>query len=303
MLIILAGLLRYYELGMESIRLQVVNANPHHHFDFAILTTYTNLMSYRDKLKHLSPRGKLPEDGNKTVIARLVDTFGQNVSVVFELSTEQGIPGRNCGNRLTHCMTDGSPDWVMRLPPPPNRKPFFELRVAHGLYRMAAMGILTLYDHVLALRFDASLTKPLHIEHTCRKYPGVNMISASWKRIITGFPHNRDIDLAYLGCNVSGLLTYLYPYYDNNGTTRSESRFLDAYQLPSEFSQKLTPHDCKPFSGASRYECESIVLMAEAGVRLGTLDEADVFVNLINWAYSDGDHRNYTRGISDILKA
>ena len=286
-LIVLAGLLRQWELGFESLRRRVIEVNRNCTFDIALLTDYTNVMSYRDTTLRRSARGSLPANGSQTVRAQLATTLGPNITIVFEQASPQGIPNRDCGKALVGCMSDGAPPGIKRLAPPNNRKPFFELRVAHGIHAIYSQGLLADYDHVLALRFDASITKPLHIKHVCRDFPGVNLIGASWMRVIPGFVHNRDVDLAYLGCNVSGLQTYLYPYFDNNATTRAETRFREAYRRPNEFSEKLSPWHCKPYYGPARYECQSIELMAEEGVRLGTLDNASIFVDLINWAYAD----------------
>ena len=147
---------------------------------------------------------------------------------------------------------------------------------------MASEGLLERYDHVLAIRPDASLTRKLHLRMTCQTNVGLNIISGSVQRgLIWGTFHNRDYDLAYLACDPQSLLTYLVPFRDNNATNRLDPRFHPP-PTPKEFTRALRKEDCKPYFGVSRYECASFGLMAALKKRVGNLDRANIFVDLIN---------------------
>ena len=283
---------------------RVIRVNQHLCFHVALFTTYETLRSYHDG--HATrreieqgrlTRGVLPKNGTSTIKALL----GRNISVVFEQLSKSPIAGTACSfdhsRGLIACFGKGMPAWALRSKGasliPQNRKPSFEFRVANGLHAMSSKGLLKKYNYskILALRPDASLSRSVELEKTCSRYPGVNLIGSSITRVIRGYMHDRDLDLAYLACDVVGLQTYLYPYLDNNATTRSASKFRKAYRLqPRAFNKNLTEADCKPLYGLSRFECSSIALMAERGIRLGTLDKAHVFIDLLNhpvWCFYD----------------
>ena len=297
-LIVIAGLLRNWELGLESLHRRVLLANPKADFDFALLTSLTSLASYRDHSMNRPVRGTLPKDGSRTIQQEMMQ-LAPNSSLVFQLISPYGLPRRrdnatgrliqvDCAANLARCMRGGWPQWAKRLPTADTRKPFVEIRLAHGLHEMAKDGLLKRYDKVLALRPDVALTKDLPLQETCAKYPGVNLIGGNFTRILKGWPHERDIDLAFLGCNVTGLQTYFFPYYDMNATARGDPRFRKAYKIQTEFRPRLNEQDCKPLYGFSRFECMSIQLMREAGIRLGTLDKARIFVDLLGGSTAPG---------------
>jgi hypothetical protein len=279
-LIVLAGLLREFELGLASMHRQIFLPNPGMCFHVALLTSYATITSYKERVQRRHARGALPANGTATIRALL----GPNIPVVFEQISESPIPGSICSwdgkLHLAACVGKGMPGGLIY---PVNRKPSFEFRVAHGLDQMAKERSLASYRRILAIRPDASLTRPLHIEELCSHHPGVNLIGSSIRRSIDGAMHDRDVDLAYLACDAAGLRIYLFPYLDNNGTTRTAIHFREAYRLqPPEFHSRLRRDHCKPYYGVARYECSSIALMARRKIRLGTLDDADIFVDLLN---------------------
>ena len=278
-LVIMNGLLREYQVGIHGLEELLFEANPLIRFDFALLTSERLLCSYRDAINGRAVRGMMPIAGhlNESIIPLLP----ANVRYVFQQLSDSPIPGSTCHytrNPRT-CFGVGMP---AGLGMPVNTKPSFQFRLAHGVNHMSSAGLLTKYDHVLAIRPDAVLSKPLALSRTCSTHPGFNIISGSLTRQFgAGSFHARDFDLAYLACDPKSLQSWLFPWLDNNASNRRGKR-QPPPRLPSEFSSGLTTDSCKPYYGSLRYECVSVAAFEGSETRLGNLDNEGIFVHLIN---------------------
>jgi hypothetical protein len=284
-LFIVCGLLREYQAGIEGLGRQIVASNPHTLFDLALLTSERLLCSYRDAIQNRAVRGVLALGGhvNESIVS-LLKPWG--IKYVFQELSDSPIPGSDCHyvRNSAACFMKGMPPGL--TVPPLHPKPSFQFRLAHGVHQMASRGLLKQYDHIVVIRPDSVLSRPLNLRRECPTHTGFNIISGSIERDFGQF-HNRDFDLAYLACEPTSLQTWLIPWLDNNASNRRGKR-QPPPRLPAAFRSNLTTDQCKPYYGPLRYECVAVAKFEDSGQRLGTLDDKQIFVHLVN-------HETWTR--------
>ena len=158
----------------------------------------------------------------------------------------------------------------------------FQFRLANGIRGAITSGSLGVYNHYLAIRPDALLTRPLWIQRACRSHPGFNIISGD--RVRPMHFHIRDWDLALLACTPSAMLLWLQPYLDNNASTRCFRGTAPPPQ-PEGFNGTWTTMDTGPLHGRARYECAAVQLFRRHTTRLGNLDDISTFATLPEWRW------------------
>ena len=276
MLLILCGLLREYQNGLEGVRRLVFDANPNVKFDVALLTSIRMLCSYRDTVNGRAMRGELPRSPE----ALRQDIRDRLSSQLIYTELRDGpIPNSTChfSTQAKACFGKGMPSDLHVMPV--NAKPAFQYRLANGVDGLAQAGLLGRYNHVLVMRPDSIFTRPLNLRHACNKHPGFNIISGSLQRQL-GYFHDRDFDLAYLSCEPQHLQRWLHPWLCNDANCRLP-KHSPPPRMPAGFNSSLTVDQCKPFYGIMRFECTAVAGFEKSGVRLGNLDDSHIFVNVL----------------------
>ena len=160
-LIIISGYLRYFSLGLEGIRRQVLAANPHVQFDVAVFTSTRVLCTDRDRFYGECPCFEhIPRNLTHFVNAVLSGPeLGQNraelVHVVHSptyYQRHEGGIGARFPTRLTQAFDT--------------------------LGREA----LALYQRILIIRPDVVLAQPINLHRLCRASRGIHIIGGIEKR-------------------------------------------------------------------------------------------------------------------------
>ena len=207
-LIILFGLHRFYRDGWAHLQETLIRTNPHVRFELALLTYPHFVCTDRDR-KHgecgtikndrawLNCDGPLPPVANFTAE---MQRFYAPTPLVYTQFTHWGGGAYN--------------------------RPLSIHRLARGWASLLSLGIAQRYDHVVAIRSDGVLTRPLELKKTCARSPGVNLIfSDSGREDLTsaderdGIPTCASIrnaeawDLGLLACDPRALNRWLYPVW------------------------------------------------------------------------------------------
>jgi len=157
-------------------------------------------------------------------------------------------------------------------------------RFARGWARMHELGITAGYEHVLIQRPDAILVRPLLLRGTCRRYPGLNIISGNVTR---AFPfHTRDWDWAQLACDPKVLDLWYAPYYwryiwcDSRGAPSWFNQSCPFTQLPAGFDGHWDLQACLR-TAATRVCASAELIRRQEGMRLGNLDGESTYAALL----------------------
>ena len=273
-LVFLCGLLGNYRAGLEALRRLLFEHNHHIHFDCALLTSRQTMCSMKELA---AQRCSCDADDAAYAAEDAIRILAQHCPLVYSDFRENAVKHCDFYNRINTCY--GVPHNIKPLPA--NVKPMFQFRLAHGLRMALEAGRVALgaYSHFLALRPDVVLTRPLAIKHVCSTHTGFNVIGGEKERAMHF--HTRDWDLALLACEPASMQLWLQPYLDNNASKRCARGA--SPPKPEVFRGAWNPMLTGPLWGVARYECAAVALFRERGMRLGTLDDAAIFVTLPEW--------------------
>lgn len=143
------------------------------------------------------------------------------------------------------------------------------------------------YQHLIVLRPDVALTKPLALAETCAHSPGLNIISGSFTRPYVF--HNRDWDFGYLACGAAAARAAWGESDDGAAELLRDSPEANACchtppPLSPDFKGSWTACalDARCSDQCSfGWACLLTKRAKRAGLRFGTLDQHGVFARML----------------------
>lgn len=132
------------------------------------------------------------------------------------------------------------------------------------------------YDHVLALRTDATFSHDFDISDVCARYPGMNFIHGDYE--CGCYIHWADSDKAFLACEAQLMRNFLRPQASCEGLT-------DPPPIPEGFGGSWQGHGFDwpgvgQASGPGMGECHQILEFQNIGKRLGSLDDDGIYAHI-----------------------
>ena len=268
-LVALTGVMRQYLLGHEALQRHLVLPNPEVRFEFGLFTDPAVFCTLRTR-SHC--RCFERPDNVRTAAQSL---YGGRL-VAFRSVPAHALVGHHAAS------APGA---------------LFSIRLADA-WNSTLQHIVHEYVHLIVLRFDVELLKPLRVLQMCVIRPGFSIISGSIQR--KALFHDRDIDWGYLVCTPKTLKWWLAYWLDADGTSAAASCAGTALALGAKCPPPLPLDDGRVvFTGRWRLdspirECTQyklgcipasisvpLLLFRHKGVRLGTLDTHGLYANML----------------------
>ena len=278
-LIVLFGLLRYYRDGWARLQSSLILSNPGVFFDVALLTWPFFTCTDRDRTRSnddcmakstnvshedswLRCDGPLPSLENFTSAMEQLYA-NRSFADASGSGRRDAHPVRLVYSQFTHCACWSRSLMLLLLRTAadtevagPNSaiagggnafsRPHSTHRFARGWAFLLSLGLAQRYDHVLAMRPDAFLTRPLHLESTCAKWPGLNILNGVQEQDrrpgATPAYHPEEIrtcsdmrtlsDYGVLACDPRALTRWLMPAWNvsygcRNGVGQSHMEYME----------------------------------------------------------------------------
>jgi len=247
-LVILCGLMRYWKLGLGGMRRHVFDPNPNTTFGLALLTSRWIVCTDSDRKNGECPCfGKLPNN--------LTD------AVANELPRRVKIVHTDFGSALRKGLKQGE-QWSYRL------------ATSHAA--IEAYGLVAKYDHLLVLRPDVYLTKPLLVSRACSAFASLVIISGTRQRMMHF--HDRDWDWALLACEPRALHIWLRPHLTSSVACQPG----ELPGLPPDFRGVWNAKAIKPgIDGIGWHECAALRDLTQEHLNVSNLDAQGIFSRLL----------------------